>query len=207
MKPSSEDLMSMLRSCFNVGRGTASILTKFCRTFPETPRYPDVAKRQSLPQPGNRKDAGEGSVLLARSRDSIVEIQKSSQSIQDIVDTIGDIASQTNLLAFNAAIEAARAGEHGLGFSVVADEVRKLAEKSALAAREIAKLIHETVHRVDEGGQISSQVEVAFTKIAASVERTSSSINHINESTSEQAGATRNVAHLLAELQQQTQGY
>lgn len=154
-----------------------------------------------------RKEAGEGSVLLARSRDSIVEIQKSSQSIQDIVDTIGDIASQTNLLAFNAAIEAARAGEHGLGFSVVADEVRKLAEKSALAAREIAKLIHETVHRVDEGGQISSQVEVAFTKIAASVERTSSSINHINESTSEQAGATRNVAHLLAELQQQTQGY
>ena len=154
-----------------------------------------------------RNEAHEGSVLLSKSRNSIVEIQKSSQSVQDIVDTIGEIASQTNLLAFNAAIEAARAGEHGLGFSVVADEVRKLAEKSALAAREIAKLIHETVRRVDEGGQISTQVEVAFRRIAESVESTSSSISHINDSTAEQADATRNVAKLLAELQQQTQGY
>ena len=90
---------------------------------------------------------------------------------------------------------------------MVADEVRKLAEKSALAAREIAKLIHETVRRVDEGGQISTQVEVAFRRIAESVESTSSSISHINDSTAEQADATRNVATLLAELQQQTQGY
>ena len=154
-----------------------------------------------------RSEASEGSVLVAKSRESSLEIQKSSQSVQDIVDTIGDIASQTNLLAFNAAIEAARAGEHGLGFSVVADEVRKLAEKSALAAREIAKLIRETVRRVDEGGQVAAQVEVAFGRIAASVESTSVSISQINEATTEQAGATHNVTLLLAELQQQMHGY
>ena len=152
-----------------------------------------------------QKQAADGSSLLARSRESMVQIQKSSHSVQEIVDTIGDIASQTNLLAFNAAIEAARAGEHGLGFSVVADEVRKLAEKSALAAREIAKLIRETVQRVDEGGEISSQVETAFGKIVSSVASTNDSIGEINGATTEQAEATRNVADLLSELQAQTQ--
>lgn len=151
-----------------------------------------------------QQEAADGSRLLSKSRQAIVEIKKSSDDIHDIIETISDIAGQTHLLAFNAAIEAARAGEHGLGFSVVADEVRKLAEKSANAAREIAKLINETSHRVEEGSRISEQVEEAFNLIVRSVGNTTESIGNIHHATSEQANATQHVATLLDELKQAT---
>ncbi|MFZ2998783.1 MAG: PAS domain-containing methyl-accepting chemotaxis protein [Undibacterium umbellatum] len=149
--------------------------------------------------------AEDGMSILKRSQDAIKAIQQSSNDINEIINTIADIARQTNLLAFNAAIEAARAGEQGLGFSVVADEVRKLAEKSTLAAREIANLITQTVGRVDEGSRLSEQVSDSFVKIMASMRETASSIEIIHSATSEQVTATRNVSNILNQLNQTTE--
>ncbi len=145
-------------------------------------------------------EARRGSQTLMRSLEATKAIQESSDDINAIVQVIGDIANQTNLLAFNAAIEAARAGAHGLGFSVVADEVRKLAEKSSQATREITKLIAESVGRVRQGGDISSQAAENFERIVQGVDQTTASIAGIHTATEAQTAATRNVAQLLEEL-------
>ena len=152
-----------------------------------------------------RNEAELGANAIARSIEAMGMINQSSEDIGEIVKVIGDIASQTNMLAFNAAIEAARAGEHGLGFSVVADEVRKLAERSSQATKEISKLINESVRRVAQGSDISRQASEAFDRIAAGVARTSQAISDISSSASEQSQTAKEVSAAILYIAQDTE--
>lgn len=106
--------------------------------------------------------------------DAMEEIRQTSQQVVGIIQTIEEIADQTNLLSLNASIEAARAGEAGKGFAVVADEIGKLALESAKAASSTRNLIELSMEEISKGNNIATD---AMTALKESV----SAVDHVNE--------------------------
>lgn len=107
-------------------------------------------------------------------------IHETSEKVVGIIQTIEDIASQTNLLSLNASIEAARAGEAGKGFAVVADEIGKLALESSKAAGTTKELIEISMGEIDKGNTIAKDA-------ADSLQESVSAVSHVNEMIQETA--------------------
>jgi methyl-accepting chemotaxis protein len=142
-------------------------------------------------------------LMLQGSQESVTSIEslsKSSEQIQAIVDVIRDIATQTNILAINAAIEAVRAGKQGKGFAVVAEEVKTLSAESKDQAKKISSLVQSVLKETQDavttiktmaenvtmGKQSIEETSKAFTDINRSIDSTSKTAKEIAEAAGEQ---------------------
>lgn len=152
------------------------------------------------------EEATSGGTEIMNLIEAIRDISAGSKRIEEIIQVIDDIAFQTNLLALNAAVEAARAGEQGKGFAVVADAVRTLAQRSADAAKEISKLIHESVEKTEKGSKIADSSGTALQKIIESIKKVSDLNSEIATASMEQAQGIQQLNKAMIDIDRVTQG-
>ena len=145
-----------------------------------------------------------GIATQSNANEKIIQIENQSKMLQDANIAIANIASQTNLLAMNAAIEAAHAGDAGKGFAVVADEIRKLSETSTKQSKTIGtelQNIHETIKDIVK---VSVDTNTAFSSISDSISETNQIIEQIKSAMEEQHLGSRQIIDALHSMNDST---
>ena len=153
----------------------------------------------------SRGIAEKGGAVVQAAIDAMTGITASSKHIAEITTTIDEIAFQTNILALNAAVEAARAGEQGRGFAVVAAEVRDLAQRSAASAKEIKRLIQDSVETVEAGARHVTSAGATLGEIVTSVKRVTDMVSEIAAASREQDTGIDQVNQAVIQMDRVTQ--
>ncbi len=135
----------------------------------------------------------EGSEKIEEANVIVQEAVKNMGAMQEMLEVINNISSQTNLLSMNAAIEAAHAGDAGKGFAVVADEIRKLAESTSENAREISDSLTGLINRINETANVTKESGDSFKKIEDEVRNFVQAFAEISASTKELSEGSKEI--------------
>jgi methyl-accepting chemotaxis protein len=191
----------------------ARALTGVAKQASETSESGQTAIRQAID--GISKIREQVTVIA----NTILTLAQYTQRIDDIIASVSEIATQSNLLALNASIEAARAGAHGRGFAVVADEVRSLSQGSTQAAKQVRAILgeiqaamkesiratEEGLQGVDAGVTMTQQADTVMVQLADNISTSFKAVNRIYDIIRQQVDGLEEIAISMERIDRITQ--